>query len=147
VSESPTVVIVHDLSPEAVAAMPRYDLSHMTEEPPSPMPPFEFHGCTAGIASTTGVGPWELHTTGDELLHILDGKLHLVVREPNGEAMHPLRAGDLVVVPKGCWHRGTPGPAGVTFLFLTPKDGNRHTFGDPSDVSATPTGSPETPGT
>src|SRR5213075_10727 len=96
-----TAVVVHDLSREAVDSMPRYDLSETPEEPPSPIPPFEFHGCTGAIASTVGLGPWELHTAGDELLHVLDGELHLVVREPGGETLHQLRAGSVVIIPRG----------------------------------------------
>jgi mannose-6-phosphate isomerase-like protein (cupin superfamily) len=124
-------MIVHDLSVSAVDAMIRYDLSSVTEEPPSPIPMFEFHGCTCGVASTSGLGPWELHTAGDELLHVLDGEVNFTVREPSGEITRPLRAGDLAIVPRGCWHRGDS-PGGVVVVFLTPVDGNRHSFEDPS---------------
>ena len=42
------------------------------------------------------------------------------MREPEGETLRNLRAGDLVVVPKGCWHRNDA-PGGVTILFMTPQ--------------------------
>jgi mannose-6-phosphate isomerase-like protein (cupin superfamily) len=72
-----------------------------------------------------------LHTTGDELLHVLAGETHVTVREPTGEVTRTLRAGDLAIVPRGCWHR-SDAPDGVTLLFLTPADGNEHRFDDPT---------------
>jgi hypothetical protein len=47
-------VIVHDLSPEAVSDMIRVDLANATEEPPSPIGYFDFHGCLCGIGSFVG---------------------------------------------------------------------------------------------
>jgi mannose-6-phosphate isomerase-like protein (cupin superfamily) len=129
--ERSVVMIVHDLTPDTVAAMPQVDLGTVSEEPPGPIPLFAFHGCTGGIASTIGSGPWELHTAGDELLHVLRGETHFTVREPAGEVTRTLRAGDLAIVPRGCWHRGNA-PGGVTLLFLTPAEGNEYNFGDPT---------------
>ena len=42
-----------------------------------------------------------------------------------------LRAGDLVVVPKGCWHRNDA-PEGVTMLHVTPREGNQQRWEDPA---------------
>jgi hypothetical protein len=70
-------VIVHDLSTQAVSAMTPVDLSTAKEEPPTPIGTFDFHGCTCGIGSFSGRPPWELHTEGDELLHILSGETEL----------------------------------------------------------------------
>jgi len=123
-------VIVHDLSPEAVSSMARFDLANVTEEPPSPIGYFDFHGCLCGIGSFVGRPPWELHTAGDELLHILSGECHLTVREASGEVIRALRTGDLVIVPRGCWH-SNDAPTGVTMLFMTPRDGNEHSWDDP----------------
>ena len=100
-------------------------------EPASPIEPFEFHGCYCAAASFKGSPPWELHTTGDELLYILAGSTSLTVRGPEGETLRNLRAGDLVVVPKGCWHRNDA-PEGVTMLFVTPREGNQHRWEDPA---------------
>jgi quercetin dioxygenase-like cupin family protein len=124
-------VIVHDLSLEAVGRMTRVDLATVTEEPASPIGEFEFHGCVCGVASFTGRPPWELHTAGDELLHVLAGECQLTVRQDGKEVTRGLRAGDLVVVPQGCWH-SNDAPHGVTMLFMTPNDGNRHSWDDPS---------------
>lgn len=123
-------MIVHDLSPDAVRTMIRVDLREATEEPPSPIGTFDFHGCTCGIGSFTGTPPWELHEAGDELLHVLAGECQLTLRENSGEVTRTLQTGDLVVVPQGCWHRNDA-PAGVTMLFMTPRDGNQHSWDDP----------------
>jgi mannose-6-phosphate isomerase-like protein (cupin superfamily) len=88
-----------------------------------------FGYCAA--ASFKGSPPWELHTTGDELLYILAGSSSLTVRGPEGEMLRNLRTGDLVVVPKGCWHRNDA-PEGVTMLFVTPREGNQHRWEDPA---------------
>jgi mannose-6-phosphate isomerase-like protein (cupin superfamily) len=114
--------------------------AHVSEKPPSPFVPFEFHGCYCAAAGFKGSPPWELHTTGDELLYILAGSSSLTVRGPEGEMLRNLRAGDLVVVPKGCWHRNDA-PDGVTMLVVTPREGNQHRWEDPATggiVSPTP---------
>jgi len=123
-------VIVHDLSPEAVRQMGRIDLATVTEEPPSPIGQFDFHDCICGSGNFVGRPPWELHTAGDELLHILDGECELTVLEKDGEVARKLRAGDLIIVPQGCWH-SNDAPEGVTMLYLTPRQGNRHSWDDP----------------
>jgi mannose-6-phosphate isomerase-like protein (cupin superfamily) len=124
------VVIVHDLSPEAVRNMIPVDLANATEEPPSPIGYFDFHDCLCGIGSFVGRPPWELHPAGDELLHILAGECELTVREGSGEVSRVLRSGDLVIVPRDCWH-SNDAPTGVTMLFMTPRDGNQHSSEDP----------------
>ena len=123
-------MIVHDLSPGAVDGMPRVDLATVTEEPPSPIGFFDFHDCICGVGSFVGRPPWERHTTGDELLHILSGECDLTVRDDAGEATRKLRAGDLVIVPRDCWH-SNDAPDGVTMFFMTPREGNRNSWDDP----------------
>jgi mannose-6-phosphate isomerase-like protein (cupin superfamily) len=125
------MLVVHDLSADAVARMARVNLAELTEQPPSPIGHFDFHGCLCGVASFVGSPPWELHTTGDELLHVLAGESRLVVRNAEGESMRVLRAGDLAIVPRGCWHRNDAAD-GVTMLFMTPKNGNSHSWDDPT---------------
>jgi uncharacterized cupin superfamily protein len=125
-------MIVRDLSAEAVGRMARTDLAAATEEPPSTVETFAFHGCLCGVASFTGRPPWELHTAGDELLQILDGGSRLTVRVDGQTVVRDLRAGDLAVVPKGCWHNNDA-PAGVTMLYMTPSEGNQHSWDEPKD--------------
>jgi hypothetical protein len=125
-----TVMILHHLDAAAVAMMTPVDLATAEEEPPSPIGYFDFHGCLCGIGSFSGRPPWELPTAGDELLHILAGESELTVYKPDGPVVRRLVAGDLVVIPKDCWHRNDA-PNGVTMLFMTPKDANRHSSSDP----------------
>ena len=124
-------MIVHDLSPEAVRKMIPVDLAKATEEPPSPIGYFDFHDCVGGVGSFVGRPPWELHADGDELLLVLAGECQLTVREDGGELARRLRTGDLAIVPRGCWHRNDA-PGGVTILFMTPRDGNQHSWDDPA---------------
>lgn len=124
-------MIVHDLRPEAVASMARVDLSTVREEPPSPIGSIPIPESICGIASFVGRPPWELHTAGDELLHILAGACDLTVREGTGEVTRTLRAGDLAIVPKGCWH-SNDARSGVTMFFITPRSGNQHSVADPA---------------
>jgi mannose-6-phosphate isomerase-like protein (cupin superfamily) len=124
-SKERAAVIVHHLGPDAVSRMAPVDLSHATEEPASPIGYFDFHDCVCGIGSFIGEPPWELHTAGDELLHVLAGECELAVIEAGAEHTRRLRAGDLVVVPRGRWHRNQARD-GVTMLFLTPREGNQH---------------------
>jgi len=121
---------VFDLSPDAVSRMVRTDLAGATEEPPSPIGNFDFHGCICGIASFVGRPPWE-HHAADELLHVLNGECLLTVRLTTGEEIRTLRAGDLVIVPQECWH-SNDAPRGVTMLFMTPSEGSRHSWDDPN---------------
>jgi uncharacterized cupin superfamily protein len=126
-------MIVHDLGVESVEQMVPVDLETTEGEPPSPIGYFDFHGCVCGIGSFRGRPPWELHTAGDELLHILAGESELTVLEPGGASIRRLVAGDLVLVPTGCWHSNNA-PEGVTMLFMTPKEANQHSFDDPRRV-------------
>src|SRR5882672_4085770 len=69
-------------------------------------------------AKFSGNGAWERHPNGDELVQVLDGTatLHIIVGdEPE---THALRAGMLVVVPQGAWHR-FESPEGVSLMTAT----------------------------
>jgi len=123
-------VIVYDLSARAVQAMTPVDLAGLDRPPDSPIGQFDFHGCSCGIASFSGRPPWELHEDGDEILHILAGESKLTVLGKDGEVSRTLKPGDLVIVPKGCWHR-SHSPKGVTLFHMTPRDGGRHSWEDP----------------
>jgi quercetin dioxygenase-like cupin family protein len=70
------------------------------------------------------------------MLHILDGETELTILEPTGATTRRLRAGDLVVVPRGCWHNNDA-PTGVTMLWMTPSEGSRHSWNDPRESSET----------
>lgn len=122
---------VYDLSVSAVRGMRRVDLATVTEEPASAIGDFDFHGCRCGVASFVGAPPWELHDGGDELLHVLAGQATLTILAADGtEETRLVREGEVVVVPKGCWHRNQA-PEGVTMLYMTPSEGGAHSFEDP----------------
>jgi mannose-6-phosphate isomerase-like protein (cupin superfamily) len=121
---------VHDLSLDAVRTMLPVDLTTVDEEPPSPIGTFDFNGCTAGIASFVGTPPWERHDGGDELLLVLAGESRLTVRCADGDEDRTLRPGDLVIVPRACWHSNATS-TGVTLLFLTPRTDNQYSSAEP----------------
>ena len=122
--------VIRDLSTAVIAKMTPVDLADVTGPPASLIEPFEFHGCECGVASFKGEPPWELHTAGDELIHILAGGTRLTVRIAGAEVVRQLGPGDLAVVPTGCWHRNYA-PEGVTLLHMTPQTGNRNSWEDP----------------
>ena len=121
---------VMNLSATTIAGITPVDLADVAGPPASPMEPFEFHGCDCGVASFKGEPPWELHTAGDELIHVLAGGTCLTVRVDGAEIVRQLCPGDLAVVPSGCWHRNHA-PDGVTLLHMTPKAGNQNSWEDP----------------
>src|SRR5260370_13129050 len=67
----------------------------------------------------SGKDHWESHLTGDELIHILDGTATLEIVGEDGPQSFALRAGMIVVIPKGAWHR-FHSPEGVTVMTATP---------------------------
>jgi len=65
---------------------------------------------------------WEMHPAGDEVIHILSGRMTLILQ--HGDRMTRLEAGpgQTVIVPTGTWHTADihePGEA----LFITPGAG------------------------
>ncbi len=121
---------VYDLSREAVEKMERTDLAGVTEEPRGPIDEFPFNDSTCGIGCFVGQPPWECHTTGDELLHVLAGESELTTFDDTGaRTTKTLGTGAVVVVPRGCWHRNKA-PNGVTMLYITPTLGNLHSWAD-----------------
>ena len=80
------------------------------------------NGSTVGIARFSAHPLWERHSTGDELLQVIDGRLDLTVLADDGPVEITLGPGQVVVVPQGLWH--SPRPRGsVTLLFATPSEG------------------------
>ena len=78
--------------------------------------------------SFSGETKWERHGRGDELVHILDGAAELTIMTADGPETVALRAGMLVVVPQGHWHRFRV-PERVTVLTATPQP-TEHTAAD-----------------
>ena len=67
-------------------------------------PPVE--GMTFGVAIMSENAPHggERHLGGDEALYLVDGKARLIFTD-DPEPDVDLRPGDVVIVPKGLWHR------------------------------------------
>src|SRR5438445_12014623 len=69
---------------------------------------------------SSGTDHWERHLTGDELIHILDGTATLeIVCDDGPPRSLLLRAGIVVVIPQGAWHRGHSSE-GTTQINATP---------------------------
>jgi mannose-6-phosphate isomerase-like protein (cupin superfamily) len=126
------VIVVHDLDPQSVARMVQVDLATLDAEPDSQIGNFSFHGCTGGVTAFKGRPPWEYHGGGDELLLILKGESELtVLEEGGGRQSRTLSPGQLAIVPQGHWHSNSA-PDGVTMLWITPSEGNEHSWGEPA---------------
>jgi mannose-6-phosphate isomerase-like protein (cupin superfamily) len=123
-------VIVHDLSPDSVRQIIPVDIAKLSAPPTSPIGEFEFHDCTCGIGSFIGRPPWERHNAGDELLYVLAGESQLILLEDDGPSSQVIKAGALVVVPRGRWHNNDSA-LGVTMLYVTPIDDNDHSWEEP----------------
>ena len=90
--------------------------------------PFRDGSVFAGRFS--GDTPWERHQKGDELVQVLDGAATLTIMTDDGPRSFDLRAGMLIVVPQGHWHR-FEAPGGVTVLSATPQPTDHTSAGDP----------------
>jgi mannose-6-phosphate isomerase-like protein (cupin superfamily) len=53
----------------------------------------------------SGSSEWERHEAGDEIVLVLEGTTTVVLLDAEADKHIPLAAGELVVVPKGMWHR------------------------------------------
>ena len=83
----------------------------------------ELNGCAVGISRMTSHVQWERHPQGDELLHVVDGHLHLRILDGETTTETEIGPGEVVVVPKGLWH--SPQPRGeVTLVYVTPLGGS-----------------------
>jgi mannose-6-phosphate isomerase-like protein (cupin superfamily) len=72
------------------------------------------------VAKFSGEGPWERHPNGDEIVQVVDGAVTFHLMTEDGHEAHPLKAGMLVIVPQGAWHRFAS-PDGVTLMTTTPQ--------------------------
>lgn len=128
---------VYDLSSAAVDSIRRVDLTSLTEPPQSPIGEFHVNDSTGGVGAFVGSPPWECHTHGDELLHVLAGHTELTLIDGDEREERRLGPGALVVVPRGCWHRNNA-PDGVTVLYITPVGGNLHSWADDPRTDVAP---------
>jgi mannose-6-phosphate isomerase-like protein (cupin superfamily) len=75
--------------------------------------PFEFHpfarfnsGDFAVFrGSSVGASQWEMHPDTDELLFVMSGRVTVELLINEWSTLIPLSRGQLVIVPRGVWHR------------------------------------------
>ena len=89
-------------------------------------------------ARFSGAGAWERHPNGDELVQIVDGATTFHFVTEDGPQSRELKAGMMVVVPQGMWHR-FESATGVTVMTATPKPTEHLTVDveDPRTLTAT----------
>lgn len=68
----------------------------------------------------SGTGGWERHSAGDEIVYILEGETVLRLLTDDGPQNQQLRAGMMMIVPQGVWHR-FESETGVTLMSVTPQ--------------------------
>jgi uncharacterized cupin superfamily protein len=72
------------------------------------------------VGRWAGNSEWERHAVGDEIVMVIGGETTITFLAGDEEASSQLRAGDLVVVPQGTWHRFDT-PDEVEVLSVTPQ--------------------------
>ncbi|MDI3384885.1 cupin domain-containing protein [Streptomyces sp. B-S-A8] len=81
------------------------------------------------LAKVEGEHVWHVHEDTDEFFLVVEGELHIALRETTGERTVVLPAGSLFTVPRGTWHKPSA-PARTAILLLepggTPTVGDRH---------------------
>ncbi|HZR12187.1 MAG TPA: cupin domain-containing protein [Acidimicrobiia bacterium] len=116
----------------AVVALLRDGSSSVID--PAPGPPVRVDGYTVGAPELTGNPPHrgELHPDGDELLFLVSGRVDVILEQGGDqhtvgvERVHPLGAGEAIVVPKGVWHRiEVREPSRLVHVTPGPGDGHR----------------------
>jgi mannose-6-phosphate isomerase-like protein (cupin superfamily) len=72
------------------------------------------------VGHWAGASEWERHQVGEEIVMIVDGSTTIFFLTDEGERSAVLRAGQLVVVPQGTWHRFET-PDEVKVFAVTPQ--------------------------
>jgi uncharacterized cupin superfamily protein len=72
------------------------------------------------VGRWAGKSEWERHAVGDEIVMVIGGETTITFLAGDDEQSSQLRAGDLVVVPQGTWHRFDT-PDEVKVLSVTPQ--------------------------
>jgi mannose-6-phosphate isomerase-like protein (cupin superfamily) len=69
------------------------------------------------VAKAEGEHVWHVHDHTDEFFLVLDGELHICLREPGGERTVVLPKGSVLTVPRGTEHKPyAPAPASILVL-------------------------------
>jgi mannose-6-phosphate isomerase-like protein (cupin superfamily) len=89
------------------------------------------------LNKSAGTGHWETHPA-DELVHVLDGAVTLDIVEEGRPQSFTLRAGMMVVVPPGAWHRVRSADGATTMSATIPGDHIDLDVDDPRTVERQP---------
>ena len=81
-----------------------------------------FYKCMVGMASFSGLTPWERHQD-DELLQIMEGEVDVTILAENEVCKTTLKKDSIFIVPRGLWHNQSS-PKGVKLIFITSQQGN-----------------------
>jgi len=71
------------------------------------------------LGAFSGESPWERHSSGDELVHVLNGRATITILMDDGPEEHDLTGGTVLIVPQGRWHRFVVEQS-VTVMTVTP---------------------------
>ncbi|MFE3162986.1 cupin domain-containing protein [Streptomyces sp. NPDC059224] len=81
------------------------------------------------VAKVGGEHLWHVHDHTDEFFLVLEGELHIALREPAGERTVVLPRGSVFTVPRGTEHKPSA-PSGASILLFEPTGtstvGDRH---------------------
>ncbi|MCP9985431.1 cupin domain-containing protein [Streptomyces sudanensis] len=87
------------------------------------------NGYDVRVAKVGGEHVWHVHDDTDEFFLVLEGELHISLREPGGERTVLLPRGAVFTVPRGTEHKPYA-PSGAAILMVepagTPSVGDRH---------------------
>ena len=72
------------------------------------------------VAHYSGFSEWERHPKGDEFVQVLGGETTLILLDGNLEQRNNLSTGQMLVIPKGIWHR-FESPDGIKVMTITPQ--------------------------
>jgi mannose-6-phosphate isomerase-like protein (cupin superfamily) len=72
------------------------------------------------VGHWAGESEWERHPVGDEIVMVVNGETTITFLTETGDESLRLRAGELVVVPQGTWHRFHT-PEAVEVMSVTPQ--------------------------
>lgn len=87
------------------------------------------------VAHYAGTSEWERHCAGEEIVLVLEGATTIILRLDGVENRHPLGERELIVVPRGVWHRFET-PDEVKVLSVTPQPTDHSAKVPPSDDDA-----------
>lgn len=85
------------------------------------------------VVHYAGHSEWERHGVGDEIVMVLEGATTITLRIEGRDEHHALGPMQMVVVPRGIWHRFDT-PDGAVVLTVTPQPTD-HRVDPPADVA------------